>query len=85
MTNADILMGAIVFLTCVFFVWPCVIDMLGANMGYKDAVLSGVFLTLAVVILLGVALAILTAVAYFSNSLNPDSPAQGFVEWVNSL
>lgn len=85
MTNADVLMGAVVLLTCVFLVWPCVLDMCGANMGYKDAVLSGVFLTLLIVILLGIALTIFTAIAYFSNSLNPDSPAQDFVEWVNSL
>lgn len=85
MSNADILMGVIALLAYVFIVCPCLVGLIASDAKYLDAVKGGVMLTLVCVVIIVVAVACWSVVAYFTDSFRPNSPGTQFIEWVNAL
>ncbi len=80
MSNSDILMGVIALLAYVFIVCPCLVGLIAS-----DAVKGGVIFTLFCVVIVVIGVACWGSVAYFTDSLKPDTPATQFIDWVNSL
>ncbi len=85
MSNADILMGVIALLAYVFIACPCLVGLIASDAKYLDAVRGGVIFTAFCVVTLGVVTACWGSVAYFTDSLKPDTPATQFIDWVNAL
>lgn len=85
MSNADMLMGVIALLGYVFLVCPCMVGCIASDAKYLEAVKGGVILTLFVAAVCFVIISFGVAVMYFTDSIQPDTPATQIIEWVNSL
>lgn len=86
MTNADILMGAVVVLAYVFLLAPCLINGFShINLSYRESVIAGLVLTSYIAVFVAVSALLIMCIMYFSDAIVADSPAQDFINWVNAL